>query len=829
MADERLTFILEARDLTSGVTRNVRGEISGLGGAVGGLKKQFVTGVAGGNLLATGIQRLTTAIGDSVGEAVEFQTDMLNVNSIVHESEAQFAATSNQVLDLSKTLPQSATTLAKGLYDISSSGFAGADAMKVLTASARAASAGLSTTEVSSAGLTAVLNAYHLSADQATRISDVMFQTVNLGVITFDELAAEIGKTTALSAPLGVSFEEVSAALSLMTRNGIDAANATTQINAIMTNLLKPSRQAVTLANELGIGWDAQALRARGLSGVLADMVEKTKGNEHEMAVLLGNQRAIRGAFVLAADGGAALNAELGKMQDSTGATGKALSEQEKGLAFQMAIAGNKMQALVDKTLLGLAPALIKLVDGLNAAADAVGLFADKMAASFKAASDAGESVARSPFIETIRGWRQTFSEAGEAVGGWQQDVHESLFGARDDARAVAVVTAEAAGAMRQGWVDIQNQTIAAHGRQVAILAGGAGAIEAGARTGIHDPLVRQMALTNEEIKAIAANTPADIANAIISGPADISGVRQRMREIIAHPVSDAKTAAQNAAILISPAVARGLASNSSQVRAQMLAEIVEPTLKSLLTLRPRVFQEGTKLPPELAHAIKTRGPQVVQAMRDLVGQQRAPLAVLAKIAHEQGLAGVEALIRGMIQKKAAARQAAADVAAAAERAMSFNAYSAGVSSAQTFVEGVRASLTSAGNVQYLQKAIQILKINTFGGSLPKSGPLSRGPLLAAAEAVGGGYVEMMGEAISRRVGILQDALAAPTLGAPTVGLAASLDGRRSVAAPAASVVAPSELHLHIHSTVPPTPAQGAALARSVGPELVRWMRQNTG
>lgn len=279
----------------------------------------------------------------AVTQAMAFETAMLNVNSIAKVDTDTFNAMSDSVLRLSTELPQSAETLAKGLYDIQSSGFAGQQGLDVLEAAAKAASAGLTTTEVSAAGVTAILNAYGLGAESAAGVSDLMFKTVDRGVISFEELAGEIGKTTALSAPLGVSMEEVAAGIALMTRKGIDGANATTQLNAIMQNLLKPSNEAVELANELGLGWDSQALKAKGLVGVLADMMDKTGGNHEQMATLLGDARAIRGAFVLASDGGAEFNAELGEMQNAAGATDTALSYQKQGLAYNLQLVRNKM------------------------------------------------------------------------------------------------------------------------------------------------------------------------------------------------------------------------------------------------------------------------------------------------------------------------------------------------------------------------------------------------------------------------------------------------------------------------------------------------------
>lgn len=301
----------------------------------------------------------------AVTKAAEFEKAMLNVNSIAKVDTETFGRMSDAVIKLSTELPQSADTLAAGLYDIQSSGFAGEQGLKVLDAAARAASAGLTTTEVSAAGVTAILNAYGLGADQASRVSDLMFKTVDRGVITFEQLAGEIGKTTALSAPLGVEMEEVAAGIALMTRKGIDGANATTQLNAIMQTLLKPSNEAAELAEELGLQWNSAALESKGLTGVLADMMDKTKGNHEQMATLLGDARSIRGAFVLAGDGGAAFNAELEEMRNAAGSTNTALSYQKQGLAYNLSITRNKIDAAAIGIGTQLMPKVAQLATGL--------------------------------------------------------------------------------------------------------------------------------------------------------------------------------------------------------------------------------------------------------------------------------------------------------------------------------------------------------------------------------------------------------------------------------------------------------------------------------
>ena len=166
---------------------------------------------------------VVVGLGASAVAAAQFETRMRNVNSLLHVNDAEFKSLSASTLDLSRKLPQSANTLAEGLYDIASSGFAGADGLLVLEKSAIAASAGLTTTATSAQAITAVLNAYGLSAASAGDVSDTLFQTVNLGVVTFEQLSAVIGDVVGTAAAAQVDIAQVGAAIATMTLSGISA------------------------------------------------------------------------------------------------------------------------------------------------------------------------------------------------------------------------------------------------------------------------------------------------------------------------------------------------------------------------------------------------------------------------------------------------------------------------------------------------------------------------------------------------------------------------------------------------------------------------------
>lgn len=353
--------------------------------------------VSGNRLMATSFVALGVAVAAglaySIAKAAEFDKEMRNVNSLMHLSEQQFAALEKQVISMSTRLPQSATTLAAGLYDITSSGFSGAEGLKVLDASARAASAGLTDTATSANAITAVLNAYGLSAKSAADVSDTLFQTVNLGVVSFDELASQIGDVVGTAASAKVEIDEVGAAIAAMTLSGISGAEATTSLNQLIISLVKPSKELAALYNEMGYESGAAALEQKGLYGVMRDVGVATDGNVESLLKLFPNIRASRGAFaLLAAEGQNYRKTQQGIADENNraGATQAALNEQMKGTSAQLAIIGNKLNAVAIGVGVAVLPAFNDLLAGATDLGESIGHLA----------SDLGERL--EPFLRSV-------------------------------------------------------------------------------------------------------------------------------------------------------------------------------------------------------------------------------------------------------------------------------------------------------------------------------------------------------------------------------------------------------------------------------------------
>lgn len=278
--------------------------------------------------------------------ALDFDRNMRNVNSIAQLPERQFERLKQSVLDLAGPTAQAPNTLAEGLYDLVSSGFTADEAIGILHKSALAASAGLTTTEVATKAVAAALNAYHLPAKAAGKVSDTLFETVNRGVLTFDQLANSIGDALPFASQLGVGLDQVGAAISTMTKQGLSAPESVTRLKNVMVTLIKPGKDLQKALDSMNTS-GADLVKKKGLQGALEAIIATTDGSKESVAALFPNIRALGGVLSLTGKSAKSAHEDLAAFQSTTGATAKVLKEQEKSFGFQMQRAWASLQAVL--------------------------------------------------------------------------------------------------------------------------------------------------------------------------------------------------------------------------------------------------------------------------------------------------------------------------------------------------------------------------------------------------------------------------------------------------------------------------------------------------
>lgn len=315
------------------------------------LRDSFRQGVRGGpDLLETAAQNAGAAVGAIVNpatlaagaalllgqqlgvstrEAREFEKVFTNVASLSAHTADELEDVRKGVLRLGPAVGQGPDSLAEALYDVVSAGYAGDDAMIVLEASAKGAAAGLTDTKVAADAVTTALNAYGMEAGDAERVTDLIQMAVKEGKTTWAEMGSSLGNVIPLAASAGVELSTLNAVIATTTSQGIKTSESVTGLKAVISSIVKPSSEAVKLAGELNVAYDAQALKAKGLAGFLQDVAEATGGNQERLATLFGSVEALNTVLALTSESGGKKFLEVQEaMQNASGATERAFETQ---------------------------------------------------------------------------------------------------------------------------------------------------------------------------------------------------------------------------------------------------------------------------------------------------------------------------------------------------------------------------------------------------------------------------------------------------------------------------------------------------------------------
>jgi TP901 family phage tail tape measure protein len=381
-----------------------------------------------GQQVGTAVTAAGTAMAFGLGlaykAAADFDQAMRNVNSIANLSEQQFAKLTQSVRGIAadSKIVDAPATLAAGLYDIYSSGLQGKIALEALEIASKGAAAGMTDTATSSQVLVAAMNAYGRKASgDAQKLMDVLFKTVDRGVVTFEQLAGSMGNVLGTAAQIKVPIEQVGAAIATMTKQGIGPEEAITSLNAVLMQFLSPSKEFAASIKNAGYESGLAVIKQKGLTGAIDLLVKSTGGAQDKMAQMLGEIRAVRGVMALTGEGAKMFAADLDAFGNSAGALNAALDQQAKGSVFRqkemmkqfqlaMISVGNSLKVVAG----AIAPVITWLAKALaTIASTKVGQVLVIMAAGFTALA-----LAIGPLLMALPGLVLLFPQLGAALAG---------------------------------------------------------------------------------------------------------------------------------------------------------------------------------------------------------------------------------------------------------------------------------------------------------------------------------------------------------------------------------------------------------------------------
>lgn len=284
----------------------------------------------------------------------QFQQSMKEVATLSSGIKGSLTDYMNQVVDITRTIPVEANEAAKALYQIVSAGHDGADGMKVLEVSAKAAVGGVTDTATAADAITTLLNAYKLDVSEAENLSDQLFTTVRLGKTSFGELGKSIAQVAPVAAAYGVEIDQVLAAVATLTKQGTPTAQAMTQIRASI----------IAVSKVLGDG----AFDNRTYQEALAEVARQAGGSESKLRELVPEVEAVNAVLGLTGINVKEAAGHLEEMQDATGVAEAAFKEMASSAENQMKLLGNNITAALRPLGQGILKEISSAAESMNKA-----------------------------------------------------------------------------------------------------------------------------------------------------------------------------------------------------------------------------------------------------------------------------------------------------------------------------------------------------------------------------------------------------------------------------------------------------------------------------
>ncbi|MDD4061899.1 MAG: phage tail tape measure protein [Kiritimatiellae bacterium] len=357
------------KDQISSQLERIKARFGNFAGASEAAVKRFNDGIKmmglGVASMAAGFMLLSKTLGEPVRAAADFQAAMAEVGTLIPGQAQALERLSSAALDLSMKFGKSQKELASAEYQAISAGIAAEHAASFVETSGKMAIGGVTDTKTAVDGLTSVINAYKLSAEEAGAVSDTFFVAMKRGKTTVGELASVVGNVAPLASATGVAYDELFSAIAAATLTGQSTAEAATGIKGVIAAIVGPSDDAAKAAQAMGLEWNIAGLKSKGLIGLLQEMYQKTGGNVEMMRTLVPRIEGFNTMLGLSANNCETFASVLGDMAGKAGAAEEAFATMSATLKFKWAQLGATFDVIKTKIGNALLPIVTVLTKGL--------------------------------------------------------------------------------------------------------------------------------------------------------------------------------------------------------------------------------------------------------------------------------------------------------------------------------------------------------------------------------------------------------------------------------------------------------------------------------
>jgi len=247
------------------------------------LKKIGSTTTDVGKKLSVGVTAPLVGIGVAAVKAgMDFEASMSNVSAMSGSTGGDLKKLNDQALQLGQDTAFSAKQAADGMADLASAGFSTEEIIQSMPGLLSLAASGNIDVATASDIAASAIRGFGLQASQTGHVADVLAQTAAGTNANVTDLGEALKYAAPPAAALGITIEETSAAIGLMSDAGIKGSDAGTALRTAFVNLAKPTTESATAMKQIGFNaFDAQG-KMLPFATVISKLQNSTKGLTQE-------------------------------------------------------------------------------------------------------------------------------------------------------------------------------------------------------------------------------------------------------------------------------------------------------------------------------------------------------------------------------------------------------------------------------------------------------------------------------------------------------------------------------------------------------------------
>lgn len=282
MTQMGLGIVVNARDMASGpfrmMNRNFNTLVGGVGRGAAVMTGAFAVIAAGAASLAAGLEILRGAF-NLAEVAGQFEQTMVSVGAISRASAQELGQLTEAAVQAGIATQFSPQQAAEGLQSLAAAGQNAQNSIATLNPVLDLAAGSLGQLGVAQAAEAVVgtLNAYGMSADRATSVTDRLLRTTQMSNFQARDFQVGLSRAAAAGAQYGTELNDVLVTLGLMRNANIEASVASTSFREA-TRRVMSDQQSLQSLQRLGVrSYDEETGAARSALDVMQDVAAATR------------------------------------------------------------------------------------------------------------------------------------------------------------------------------------------------------------------------------------------------------------------------------------------------------------------------------------------------------------------------------------------------------------------------------------------------------------------------------------------------------------------------------------------------------------------------